>query len=422
MKSDWVEVVFMGPLTDSEKQLIIQMENSGSLLKDIAATLHRNPITVRSYLTSQGYEPTNKKYSSEEKEQIISLFKSGLSCSEIARQINRSANGVTHFLTAEGYDTSSPLIITEDEKRIAIKVFRETKSCAKAAEAIGHSHDGVWSMLKREGFDTQKSVYVWLTNEQVANIRAMYQEGYTAAEILPLYKDRIATENSIIKIVKDAGIVPRSTGYRNIILHENFFDEIDTEEKAYVIGLLMADGCVLEGKRGRTDSWTITLKAEDRYMLERIKELVGSDNKVNYQKSKETYILTVSSQHMVEALAKYNITPRKSKTISFPYGTFPSELCRHVIRGLFDGDGCISGRRCSFIGNAIVIPQIQDILIEQLGINKTKVHETNPDVWNFVFSAARDVEAFYHYLYDDATIYLTRKKARFEKLPYCVSK
>lgn len=422
MKSDWVEVVFMGPLTDSEKQLIIQMENSGSLLKDIAATLHRNPITVRSYLTSQGYEPTNKKYSSEEKEQIISLFKSGLSCSEIARQINRSANGVTHFLTAEGYDTSSPLIITEDEKRIAIKVFRETKSCAKAAEAIGHSHDGVWSMLKREGFDTQKSVYAWLTNEQVANIRAMYQEGYTAAEILPLYKDRVTTENSIIKIVKDAGIASRSRGYRNVILHEDFFDEINTEEKAYVIGLLMADGCVLDSNRKRADSWSITLKAEDRYMLERIREFVGSDNKISHIKPKETYAFTVSSQHMVDALAKYNITPRKSKTISFPYGTFPPEQCRHVIRGLFDGDGCISGRRCSFIGNAILIPQIQSILIKQLGINRTKVHETNPDVWNFVFSAARDVEVFYHYLYDDATIYLTRKKARFEKLPYCVPK
>lgn len=407
----------MGPLSDSEKQLIIQMKDSGALLKDIAATTNRNTITIRKYLISQGYPMAKPWLSSEEQAKIISLFESGLNCSEIAREINRSKNGVTHFLNSKGYNTASPFVITEEEKQIAIEVFQRTRSCAKAAKAVGHSLDGIWSMLKREGFDTRKSVYAWLSDEQIATIRAMYLAGHTAAEILPLFNDKIVTENSIMKIVKDAGIPSRRTGYRNIILHEDFFDVIDTEEKAYMIGFLMADGYVIEQKRGRTNTWGITLQEQDKYMLEKFRVLVGSDNKFGH--SRNEYVLIVSSQHMVEALAKYNITPRKCKIISFPYNTIPKVMFRHVIRGFFDGDGCISKKSCSFTGNNILIPQVQEILIKQLAINKTMVLERKPGVWGFTFSAKKDVEAFYHYMYDDSTIYLTRKKTRFEQLPYC---
>ena len=288
----------MGPLNDSEKQLIIQMKESGSILKDIVAATNRNPTTIRRYLTSQGYPMSNPRLSREEQERVISLFESGLSCSEIARQTNRSSNGVNHFLASKGYDTSSPFVITEKERQIAIEVFQTTNSCAEAARAIGHSHDGVWSMLKREGFNTRKSIYAWLSDEQVALVRAMYMAGYTAAEILPLLDGKIITENSVIKIVRDGGITPRRTGYRNIILHEDFFDTIDTEEKAYVIGFLMADGYVIEQKRGRTNTWGITLQTQDKYTLEKFRELVGSDNELGH--SRNEYVFIVASQHMVE--------------------------------------------------------------------------------------------------------------------------
>ena len=410
------ESVVLGPLNDSEKQLIIQMKESGSILKDIVAATNRNPITIRRYLTSQGYPMSNPRLSREEQERVISLFESGLSCSEIARQTNRSSNGVNHFLASKGYDTSSPFVITEKERQIAIEVFQTTNSCAEAARAIGHSHDGVWSMLKREGFDTRKSIYTWLSDEQVALVRAMYMAGYTAAEILPLLDGKIITENSVIKIVRDGGITPRKTGYRNIILHEDFFDTIDAEEKAYVIGFLMADGYVIEQKRGRTNTWGITLQTQDKYMLEKFRELVGSDNELGH--SRNEYVFIVASQHMVDALAKYNIIPKKCKTISFPYKTIPQYLHRHVVRGLFDGDGCISKQVCSFSGNEMMMADVRSILYNTFGVAWNKLYTNKKNVTQFAFSSKKDVTAFYHYLYDDATIYLTRKRDRFEELPF----
>ena len=98
----------MGSLTDIEKQTIVDMKQSGAKLKDIVAETGRNSITIRNYLTSQGFPLYNKRISNDEKELIIKLFESGLNCSQIANQIGRSQNGIKHFLSSKGYDTSSP--------------------------------------------------------------------------------------------------------------------------------------------------------------------------------------------------------------------------------------------------------------------------------------------------------------------------
>lgn len=43
----------------------------------------------------------------------------------------------------------------------------------------------------------------------------------------------------------------------------------------------------------------------------------------------------------------------------------------------------------------------------------------NPNITkSSVSSSKKDVESFYHYIYDDATIFLKRKKERFEKLDF----
>lgn len=406
----------MGPLTSSEKQLIIEMKEEGLTLAEMRERTGRNTITIRRYLLSQGYPLSNPPLKQEEKNKIISLFESGYSCSEIARQINRSKSGVNHFLTVSGYDTSSPYTISKEKKKIAEEVFVKTRNCAEVARVIECSRDGAHSLIKRMGYDTQKSIYSWLSDEEIDLVRTMYESGNTAKEILPFVNQKIVCENSIIKIVKDGGIEARGTGYRNVILHEDFFDVIDTEEKAYVIGFLLADGYVIEQKRDRSRTWGIALQTQDKYMLERFREMVGSDNKLCHQRNE--YVFTVVSDHMVDMLAKYNIVPRKCKIVSFPYNAIDKKLHRHVVRGLFDGDGCICKKSCSFCGNEIMMHEIQNMLIEEIEINRNKIYARENGVYSFAFSSKKDVTAFYHYLYDDSTIFLTRKRERFEKLPF----
>lgn len=137
-----------GPLTEKEKQLIIELKEAGQTLTAISKQIERNPITVRKYLNSMGYIPGNIFYTDDEKEEIKRLFESGVSICEIARRLNKGPSGVNHYLKIQGYGTSlHKNLFSEAEKAKAIKVFEETRNCALAAEAIGRSRDGVWSMV-----------------------------------------------------------------------------------------------------------------------------------------------------------------------------------------------------------------------------------------------------------------------------------
>lgn len=411
-----------GPLTEKERQLIIELKEAGQTLTAISKHVERNQITVRKYLNSMGYAPGNIFYTDDEKEEIKRLFESGVSICEIARRLSKSPNGVNHYLKSQEYDTGlHKNVFSEAEKSKAIKVFEETRNCALAAEAIGRSHDGVWSMLRKEGYDTHGDYSTKLSPKQISEIRTMYADGFTAKEILPFIKEYgITTENTIIKIIKEGEVPIRPRGFRNFIDHEDFFDTVDTQEKAYMIGFLLTDGYVMDvfSKRKRTPLWAIQLHQKDEYILESFRQLVGVHHKLYHTSTRPHVLLVTSSAHMVQELAKYNIVPRKCSLAAFPYNTIPRELYRHVIRGAFDGDGCICGKTCTFYGKGPLVLDIQQILHKELGINLTKVYTKNDGVHQFSFSSKKDVTAFYHYLYDDATLFLTRKKDKFEQLPF----
>lgn len=52
-------------------------------------------------------------------------------------------------------------------------------------------------------------------------------------------------------------------------LNENFFQEINTEEKAYWLGFLMADGCILDQPQ-RSKRLTVALKEKDINILHKL--------------------------------------------------------------------------------------------------------------------------------------------------------
>lgn len=414
-----------GPLTEKEKQLIIELKEAGQTLTAISKRIERNRITVRKYLNSMGYAPGNIFYTDDEKEKIKRLYESGVSICEIAKRLNKGPSGVNHYLKIQGYGTSlHKNLFSEAEKAKVIKVFEETRNCALAAKAIGRSRDGVWSMLKKEGYNTHGDYSAKLSSEQITEIRSLYTDGFTAKEILPLVReDGITTENTIIKIVKEGGVPIRPRGFRNIIDHEDFFDNIDTQEKAYMVGFLLADGYVMDLFAGhkRNPLWAIQLHRKDEYILESFRQLVGVHHGLYHTATRPTVLLVVSSAHMTQELAKYNVVPRKSFITSFPSDTIPRELYRHVIRGIFDGDGCISGAACTFFGKSQLVFDVRQILHEEIDVNYNGVFTKDDGVHQFSFSSKKDVTAFYHYLYDGATLFLTRKKDRFEQLPFILN-
>lgn len=127
----------------------------------------------------------------------------------------------------------------------------------------------------------------------------------------------------------------------NSKMDENYFSKIDSEEKAYILGLLFTDGNVSPDKN-RQPNIRIGLKLSDVNILLRIKEELKLGSSLIYDKraNKESVVLAFRSQRIADDLKKFGIVPNKTYlTSNLP--NIENSLLPHFIRGLIDGDGSI---------------------------------------------------------------------------------
>ncbi len=115
-------------------------------------------------------------------------------------------------------------------------------------------------------------------------------------------------------------------------INERFFSSWSTE-MAYVLGLIITDGCV-------TDLGTISLSMNDREVLEKVKIAMKSDHPITSSKHQPgLYHFRFARERLVNDLVKLGIGPRKSLTVKFP--PIPETYTADFIRGVFDGDGSV---------------------------------------------------------------------------------
>ena len=121
---------------------------------------------------------------------------------------------------------------------------------------------------------------------------------------------------------------------------DDFFNVINTEKKAYWLGVLFADGNIT--KKG-SKSGQIIFSSKDKEWVDLFLLDVGSNNSSNceYQKLYKKYIwkAQITSAQMYNDLNSLGCTPTKTKTIRIP--SLDDKLIHHFIRGYFDGDGTV---------------------------------------------------------------------------------
>lgn len=165
------------------------------------------------------------------------------------------------------------------------------------------------------------------------------EEGQTITFLARYYHCRDEAIRTVL--IKNNISIKRKGLSKNRLLREDFFDTIDTEEKAYFLGLLFADGNVsLNSKRSPMIS--LQLKISDIKILQDFREILNMHSNLRYDKreNKESAILSFRSSHMAKSLAKYGIIPQKTyKTKHLP--EVSTEFLHHFLRGLLDGDGSI---------------------------------------------------------------------------------
>nr|DAV25237.1 MAG TPA: endonuclease [Caudoviricetes sp.] len=209
-------------------------------------------------------------------------------------------------------------------------------------------------------------------------------------------------------------------GARKHKFNEKFFEVIDSEEKAYWLGFIAADGCVYQN----ANAWRlqINLKGSDKNHLDKLQLAIGSTYKIAEKKIGKSDIcqLKINSKILCDDLIKLGIIERKSLVVKMP--DLDHELTRHFIRGYFDGDGNIknfddkNGRhRYNFniVGGEEMLNSISESMPCDLDLYKVK--RVSP-IFSLETTSREKLKEIYDFLYKDATIYLNRKKDVFSNL------
>jgi deoxyuridine 5'-triphosphate nucleotidohydrolase len=207
------------------------------------------------------------------------------------------------------------------------------------------------------------------------------------------------------RLIKYAGRSNPNCRYPS--LRDDYFQNIDIEEKAYLLGWVASDGSI------RADgSITLEIHRNDRHQLERLRDLLSKELPI-YQK-KNLVGLRFCSKQMAQDLCHWlRIIPgRKSSKVCLP-DLAEATLAWAFIRGFFDGDGAIisaaSSRPpcCSIVTGSA---QMRQSIREFCGIPCSEYGDRLE--WR-----GNNALDFLAHLYDDATIYLPRKRDRY--LEWC---
>ena len=243
--------------------------------------------------------------------------------------------------------------------------------------------------------------------------------------------DNGVTHKVIRRILTNAGVEIRDRSHmrRKYALDELFFDVIDTEEKAYILGLLYADGC----NHTQTNLVKLTLQARDVDVLNKVNRAMGSSRPLQVCKLSEksssfqdAYSLNIVNKHLSERLVECGVIPRKSLVLTYPEW-IPVELERHFIRGYFDGDGHLHPSYIDhrYLANVVSTKAFCESLQKRLalvGISSAIRNAANdgPFTRVLVIARKRDVHSFIEYMYDKSNIYLNRKYNIYKKMCECV--
>lgn len=248
----------------------------------------------------------------------------------------------------------------------------------------------------------------------------LYKQGYSALKIAKIYNIH---HYFIYKILTSNGIKRRSNkeNYKIQCDHQ-YYKDIDSANKAYFLGLLTADGSVMSYKQQSKKIQLSLQKRDDHIIFAFANEL-----KINANKYIKTYTnkdgcqysrIIIYSDELCDDLIKYNVVPNKTFITKYPI--IPQIYNRDYIRGYFDGDGSINKSipHLKICGTIQVLSEIQKILIQECNLNITKLQQRHKDRDNNIrsleYGGRKQVRRIYNFLYENANLYLKRKKERFD--------
>lgn len=240
--------------------------------------------------------------------------------------------------------------------------------------------------------------FQWM-DEQVEDMLRSYESGESVRSIARRY----GTSHQVIgPVLKEYSVLlrPHHEATRRHRCDYAYFRTIDTQEKAYWLGFLTADGCITTGNRV-----AVHLASVDCDHLFKLKKALHASQMVS--ENKRSCSLVICSPEMAADLAMHGILPKKT------FYTRPAQvapvLSRHYWRGVFDGDGSLSrdGDELTLVGDYDVVLGFQAFVTSHCAGVRAKI-QRRENIFALAIrrQATRLILAV---LYEGATVFLDRK-------------
>lgn len=284
---------------------------------------------------------------------------------------------------------------------------------------------GGWNFIDKKGMTFGK-----LTAEEYLG-KGLWRCSCECGNETIVHSDKLPMPGSKRRGTKSCGC-----GIGKLNKNNNFFSKLDTQEKAYITGLIATDGSIRDS--GSSYEISLALKSSDKDILEKVKKAIESKSEIRIKRGTanlpqggtsdyELSVLRIYNKQMVKDLESLGITPNKSLTLDFDYSKLPIELFPHFLRGLIDGDGDFNlyhrnnrnHPHIGLIGSKHLIHSTKEMLqkvFPDMSIMTCHAIGCHENIWRLSIHNMKDFKKLLNYIYQDATIFLDRKYENYLRI------
>ena len=198
----------------------------------------------------------------------------------------------------------------------------------------------------------------------------------------------------------------------------HIFETIDSEEKAYWLGFLYADGYI----GTNTNHVELTLQTSDAQHIQKFADFINFTGKIQRNKIKTR--ISFRDKIMHNDLIHLGCSPQKSLDLKFPSeDQVPIGFLKDFVRGYTDGDGYLGvskkGKpRLEFTcGSEVFLKSMCRIMQWK----KHKIYDDKRSNAKSLQYYGQDAYEILKALYKDSNIYLDRKYKKFIEIENAVS-
>lgn len=385
-------------------------------IKQIANNLNKKESSVYNVVRKLGLiKQEHNKWSDEEIEFLKTNYIS-MTSEEISCYIKHSVDAINTMRDRLGLIRNKHW----SEKEIQfLKDNFELTLFSELSKVLGRTEGAI----RAKCFDLNLFKNTPWTDDEVSFIKENYMEMKTS----DLSKMLNRTMSAIELKARKLGLkkYPYTCDY-------HYFDVIDTEEKAYWLGFLTADGWINKNDKNNAGVTGIELQYRDINHLKKFNKSINGNYQITDRwttckisndpdKKHHTCMIRIFSLTMYNSLSDKGFT--KNKSYDFHIPDLRQDLIRHYIRGYFDGDGCFCFTNKSFHINFITASKmLNDDIVKILKatnfncIESSYVTDFNTKMYKIDIYRQQDKINFLDWIYKDSNIYLDRKYKKYLKV------